>query len=73
MYDARRGSFIAYLFAIFVGNYVAFSRTGISTQNDPVFKETADDGGSGTGRLGKRDSAIREEVVSVQGWRDCSL
>ena len=66
MLDARRGSFRTYLFAVLVGNYVSFSRTGVGTQDNPVFEETADDCCPGTGRLGKRDPAICQEVVSVQ-------
>lgn len=64
---------MTHLFAILVSNYVAFSRAGISTQDDPILEETADDGCPGASRLGKRDPAICQEVVSVQSWRDCSL
>jgi len=67
------GSFATYLFAILVGNYVAFSRTGISTQDDAVLEETADDRCPGAGGLGKRDPAICQEVVPVESWRDGSL
>jgi len=61
------------LFAVLVGNYVAFSRTGISTQDDAVLEETANDRCPGAGGPGKRDSAICQEVVSVESWRDYSL
>lgn len=73
MLDARMGWLVAHLFAILVGNDVAFSRTGVSTQDDSILEETADDGGTSAGRLGKWDSAICEKVVSVWSWRERSL
>ena len=69
MSNARRGWFVTDLFAILIGNDVAFSRTGVCAEDDPVFEETANDGGPGAGRLGKRDPAISEEVVPVWSWR----
>lgn len=69
MLDARRGPFIAYLFAVLVSNYVSFGRAGVGTQDDPILKQAADDCCPGAGRLGKRDPAICQEIVSVQSWR----
>lgn len=69
MLDARSGCFGPYLFAVLVSNYVSFGRAGVGTQDDPVLKQTADDCCPGTGRLGKRDPAICQEIVSVQSWR----
>lgn len=61
--------FVAYLFAVLVGDNVSLSGTRISTQDDSVLEETANDGGPSASCLGKGDSAIREEIVSVQRLR----
>lgn len=43
-------------------------RTGIRAQDDTIFEETSDDGGTGAGSFRERDSALGKECVPGRAY-----
>lgn len=53
-----------HLFAVLVCDDRAFSRTRICAEHDAISEYTPYDGGTGTGRLGQRQSFFRQKVIA---------
>lgn len=60
----RSNGWRTHLFTVLVGDDRAFCRARVCAEDDAVLEDASYDGGTGAGRLGQRQTLVRQKMVA---------